>query len=228
MSDNKKKTTITCVDELKEVLNKRWAKAAAEEENVKTKGIDVEYRTFHLFDKNNSDSLTKPEFERLLQTILNNHQPPISTEECDTIFNEIDTNKNGLIVYDEFIAKLHPTLSKNRLIAVRNVFRKLDKNMSGAFTCDDMDVSKHPDVLSGKRLKKEVAEQFLRFVIGTKHNIGRPEICEREFINYYTDLSTRIPTDEHFVSMIYGAWDPLLYKPKTVISHNDTHCSSYY
>ena len=183
----------TPLEKLKEILNKRWDVTSEQSAS----GVDVVYKTFRLFDKNRSESLNKDEFERMLCTLLDN---TISRADSDSIFNQVDGSKDGYISYDEFINSFHNKLSNKRVEAVKNIFVKLDKNRSGSFTIEDMDSS----------YSKKAANKILKSLIGQTHNVGRPEISKNEFINYYTDLSMRIKSDDEFLQIIRTAWDPVL------------------
>jgi len=189
--------TQSPLEKLKEILNKRWEVTSEQSAS----GVDVVYKTFRLFDKNRSESLNGDEFERMMCTLLDN---TISRADSDSIFGQIDGSKDGYISYDEFINSFHNKLSNKRIMEVKNIFDKLDKNRSGSFTSKDMNAY----------YSEAEANKILKSLIGPTHNVGRSEISKKEFIDYYTDLSMRIKTDEEFIQIIRTAWASVINSTK--------------
>ena len=71
-----------------------------------------------------------------------------------------------MISFDEFLRALRGELSDSRIIWIRKAYEKLDVNGDGTVKLDDIaklyDVSKHPDIIQGKKQPKEVYLEFMR------------------------------------------------------------------
>lgn len=75
-------------------------------------------------------------------------------KDLDNLFGCFDTDKNGVIDYNEFLEAVSGPLNKYRLQLVDRVFDKLDRAGEGLVNVDYMlscyDASRHPDVALGK------------------------------------------------------------------------------
>lgn len=80
--------------------------------------------------------------------------------------NAFDKNKDGHISIDEFIRALRGDLNSFRKGIVRKAYDKLDVNGDGTVKLDDIakiyDVSKNPEVVSGRKDPKEVYMEFMK------------------------------------------------------------------
>ena len=66
-------------------------------------------------------------------------------------------------------------------------------------------MSKNKDFLDGKKSKEEVISEFLMNFEGSRGDRDGT-ITHEEFIDYYTDLSMSVPSDEYFVQMMESVW----------------------
>jgi Ca2+-binding EF-hand superfamily protein len=94
---------------------------------------------------------------------------------------------------------------------VLKAFAMMDKNGSGTITVSDIasiyDVSKNPEFLEKRLTKDQILANFLRQFEGPRAQLtGNSEVTLDEFIDYYTDLSMSIPTDDYFVAMMESTW----------------------
>lgn len=95
-------------------------------------------------------------------------------------------------------------------------FKKLDKDGSGEIDLTDIkgvfNAKKHPDVLSGKTTEDEVLGEFLDTFEAHYANAHPQEnsrdrtITQKEFKEYYNNISASIDNDEYFELMIKNAW----------------------
>lgn len=67
------------------------------------------------------------------------------------------------------------------------------------------DPSHHKDFIEGTKTKDEVIAEFLDSFDGAKGN-DDGVITKQEWNDYYTDLSSSLPTDEYFVQMMESVW----------------------
>jgi Ca2+-binding EF-hand superfamily protein len=92
---------------------------------------------------------------------------------------------------------------------VLKAFAMLDKSGDGVITASDIcniyDVSKNPDYLEGRLDKEQILENFLNQFDGARGN-NDGKVTLDEFIDYYSDLSMSIASDEYFVGMMESTW----------------------
>lgn len=120
-----------------------------------------------------------------------------------------DVNNDGNISYEEFIRGLRDEMSPRRLKMVEKVFTSLDRDGSGQITLADVvqiyDVSMNHEFIEGKKTREQIVGEFLSGFEGARGNKDGV-ITKNEFLDYYTDLSMSIPSDEYFVRMLESAW----------------------
>lgn len=107
--------------------------------------------------------------------------------------------------------KYRDELTPRRKNMVLKAFAMMDKNGSGTITVSDIasiyDVSKNPEFLEKRLTKDQILANFLRQFEGPRAQLtGNSEVTLDEFIDYYTDLSMSIPTDDYFVAMMESTW----------------------
>ena len=92
---------------------------------------------------------------------------------------------------------------------VLKAFALLDKSGDGVVTASDVlhiyDVSKNPDFLERRLTKEQIVQNFLNQFDGPRGN-NDGKISQDEFLDYYSDMSMGIPSDEYFVRMLESTW----------------------
>lgn len=77
----------------------------------------------------------------------------------------------------------------------------------GKITLEDIaatyDVSKHPDIISGKKKPEQVYNEFLSH---WDTQVADGIITKEEFQDYFKDISASIDSDDYFVAMVKSAW----------------------
>lgn len=175
----------------------------------RTNGLAGVARVFKQADFNGNKKLDRDEFEEALSFA----GVFLSASEIKMLFNEYDENGDGNVGYEEFIAGLAPPLSGPRLAVVQSAFKKIDKDGSNSLTVSDLvdvyNARQHPDVLQGKKTEEQVLGEFLSGFEGrvAGERQGDGVVSYREFLDYYTDLSGSIPSDEYFVALMARCWD---------------------
>lgn len=100
-------------------------------------------------------------------------------------------------------------LTPRRTRMVEKAFAMLDRDGSGILDVKDIisvyDVSMNPEFIEGKKSKEQILNEFLTNFEGVKGNRDG-KISKQEFIDYYTDLSMSVPSDEYFVRMMESVW----------------------
>lgn len=117
----------------------------------------------------------------------------------EALFNAFDSDKNGLIDYDEFLGVMRGSLTGVRLSVVEQAWRSLDSSHLGQVDLRDLfaryDASGDPSVQDGRHTVEEAFEHFKSTFLA-QHSQERREWCtQREFFEYYTDWSALIESD---------------------------------
>ncbi|XP_060562340.1 neo-calmodulin-like [Ruditapes philippinarum] len=102
---------------------------ANEKPELTTADIEEMKTWFKFFDKNNDKQLDKEELKMVFHALC----WTVNEEEVDRLFKLADTDQNGYIDYEEYIAflklyKKDPELEK---LELREAFRHFDKDRSG-------------------------------------------------------------------------------------------------
>ena len=165
------------------------------------RGIGIAYREMDNFDGNK-----KIDAGELFEG-LNERGIAVTKAEVDALMNVFDTDHSGGISFDEFLVGLKSGLNATRQAIVDKAFAKFDRDGSGVITAADMrgvyNASRHPKVRSGEMTEEQVFTEFLsRF--GDKDGDGK--VTKAEWDEYYTEISSSIDNDQHFVEMMQQAW----------------------
>jgi len=166
-------------------------------------GIKGIGRTFRLCDDNGNKQLSPEEFKYGFQ----DYGLTLSDSELKILFALFDKDGSGGIIFDEFLIRIRPPMSKARVALVKQAFAKMDRTGDGVVTIEDLqkyyDVSQHEKYKSGEWTKKQCFEEFLKvYDQGEKDN----KVTFEEFLNYYSGVSASIDHDAYFDLMMRKAW----------------------
>ena len=129
----------------------------------------------------------------------------LTVSDCDSL--TVDRDRSGEIDFDEFLIGIRGDMNDRRKNLVRMAFNILDSDGSGQVTLEEVmavyDVSKSPDVISGKKTPKEAIQEFMWQWEGTDRD---GIITYEEFEDYYKAISASIDGDDYFELMIRNAW----------------------
>lgn len=168
-------------------------------------------RIFKIMDDNGSGTLDIQEFWKALCDF----RVAVSPEECRKLFDLFDTDDNGEVSYDELMRAVAGEMNPIRKSFVMKAFKKIDVDGSGELEKNDIkskyNAKAHPDVKKGIKTEDEVLAEFLD-TFEVHHGLKHPEdrdgkVTTREFIEYYTNISSTIDNDDYFELMITNAWN---------------------
>jgi len=111
--------------------------------------------------------------------------------ELQQLLKYYDTNGDGSVSYEEFLAGLRDNLTPRKLAIVERIFRHFDKNNSGVAQVNDL-------LKSFDGAKNQDLKHFLDSLGGS--------ISKQEFVGYYTDIAMGVPSDEYFVRVLEDTW----------------------
>lgn len=117
--------------------------------------------------------------------------------------NHFDRDRNGVVNYDEFLRAIRGDLNEYRLSLIKKAYQKLDENSDGTVKLDDIaklyDVSKHPDIVGGKKKPQEVYLEFMKL---WETQVADGIVTFEEFCDYFRDVSASIDRDDYFALMM--------------------------
>lgn len=167
-------------------------------------------RQFKIFDDNNSKTLDLQELTKAIRDF----KVDLSPNEIKILFNILDNDGNGEVVYDEFLREIRGEMNNARKSLVDKAFKKLDTDGSGVVEIGEIEAlyncKKHPDVLAGKKTEREVFEEFMstfqqHAAIKGKGTVD-DKITKDEFQEYYENISASIDRDDYFELMMTNCW----------------------
>jgi len=156
-------------------------------------------RSFRIADNNGDRKIDKQEFYWGLKDL----GADISKREAQILLEYLDTNKDGVVSYDEFLYGVRGCPNATRMEIIDKCFAKFDRDGNGTITSADLrvvyDTSQHPKVKSGEMTDEEVFVQFLAS-FGDRNGDG--SITRQEWNDYYAAVSANIDNDAHFVQLM--------------------------
>lgn len=72
---------------------------------------------------------------------LKDNGAELSQAECDSALGYFDTNKNGMIDYNEFINGVYGNMSEAKKNKIQEVFNKLDKEGKGVLSAVNLKIA---------------------------------------------------------------------------------------
>ena len=166
-------------------------------------GIRSLSRIFKILDNNGNKQIDIEELYWGLKDFGIN----ISEEEAQNVLSGFDRDRNGTLNFDEFLRGIRGDINDFRVSWIRKAYQKLDVNGDGLVKLDDIaqlyDVSKHPDIVQGRKNPKEV---YLEFMSLWDTQIADGIVTFEEFLDYFKDVSASIDSDEYFAVMMKSSW----------------------
>jgi Ca2+-binding EF-hand superfamily protein len=92
---------------------------------------------------------------------------------------------------------------------VEKAFGIMDVNQNGVINYDDLkdvyDVSCNKDFIEGRKSKEQILDEFIDTFEGSQ---GKKDgtVTHDEWVDYYTDLSMSLPSDDYFCQMMESVW----------------------
>jgi Ca2+-binding EF-hand superfamily protein len=185
-------------------------------------------KKFKIMDDNDNGTLDINEFKKAMKECKISD---ISDKALAHLFRYFDKDDSGSINYDEFLVGIRGVLSARRRELVNLAFTILDKDGSGVVDIKDIqgvyNGRSHPDVIGGRRTEEEVLIEFIdNFNIVKKNAVmtgavaanGKKTAASEKavavkgaitrdmFIDYYSNLSASIDSDDYFELMIRNSW----------------------
>lgn len=135
----------------------------------------------------------------------------LSADQLAMLTEAFDTNKDGMVSFQEFLKALRLPLTGDRKAAVDDVFDRLDPSGDGSVSLGELervyDAAGHPMVLSGEMTATEATAEFMAL---WDTGVVDGAVTYDEFCDQYVDLGALVEDDAEFVAIVRAAWAPLL------------------
>jgi Ca2+-binding EF-hand superfamily protein len=158
---------------------------------------------FKILDNNGNRQIDMSEFYWGLKDL----GISITEEDAQSVLTSFDTDGSGAVDFDEFLRVLRGDLNSFRINLIKKAYQKLDVNGDGTVKLDDIaqlyDVSKHAEVISGRKQPKDAYLDFMRL---WDTQVADGIVTFEEFLDYFKDVSASIDTDEYFGVLMKNAW----------------------
>jgi Ca2+-binding EF-hand superfamily protein len=144
----------------------------------------------------------------------------ISLEDSDfrILFDHLDAGSAGAVGFRTFLEAVRRPLNDRRLDLVRKAFMHIGRNvadwgtdlsvpitvMNAEKAAMQYDASRHPDVLKSVMLEEDQVREFLETMDIGQDQVGM--ISMDEWIDYHTNVSCTILSDDAFEETIRGVW----------------------
>lgn len=141
-----------------------------------------------------------------LRQLFRTHGVTLPDGDFAKVFQYFDKDKNTRVSATELVVGLRPQNSEPRLALIRLTYLRLERNAEGNITFSDLcnmyQPEKHPLVLKGQ---KTADAAFKEFKASWPHG-ANDNITERDFLDYYEDLSVLIENDNYFELLVRSSW----------------------
>lgn len=159
-------------------------------------------RSLRVMDTSGNHSLNAVE----LKEGLARYGIVLSDPEVSVLVKYFDKSGDGEVSIGEFVRGIRGDMNERRAALVHKAYKLIDKNCDGVVTLADIrglyDVSRHPDVVSGRLSADDALRRFME-----QWDLNRDDIVTvDEFSEYYNDVSAEIDSDQVFEFMMRQVW----------------------
>jgi len=177
--------------------------------NIKSRGIDA-YWNLREFLKKFTSKLQnnfKLDYDDLKSCLLD-WGLDVPSHYLDTLIDQVDYDKIGLIDINDFLILVRGILISKRDEIINFIFNKLDNNSTGYLNVIDIEKKftpyQHPLVTIGGYSEEETLKHFLKYF--EINNKLPSKISYLKFYSYYADLSASIDDDDYFINIVTSNW----------------------
>ena len=163
-------------------------------------------KTFKEIDEDNSGALNLSEFKQGMKGF----GIELDDQDMRKLFEYFDKDDSKSIEYDEFLQGIRKPLNERRTKLINLVYNTLDKKSEGAVSLqvyfENFNYKAHPEVQAGRATEEEILEHFIR-TFGEGCEVKNNKISKEEFINYFSNVSFMIDSDEYFELLMRNTWN---------------------
>ena len=174
----------------------------------------ITYYSFAHHLKSNEDKSTKTTSLETLISTLELLQININTDDVINFFACLDYEQTGKVLTEEILRIILGEISENRKIAIITKFSEMDKDKTGylpiRFLKNVFNAKFHPDCFLKQKPENEVFDEFMftfEVFCFLKNISPEKNISYRDFVEYYTPISSSIQDDNYFNDILLGSWN---------------------
>ena len=174
----------------------------------------ITYYSFAHHLKSNEDKSTKTTSLETLISTLELLQININTDDVINFFACLDYEQTGKVLTEEILRIILGEISENRKIAIITKFSEMDKDKTGylpiKFLKNVFNAKFHPDCFLKQKPENEVFDEFMftfEVFCFLKNISPEKNISYRDFVEYYTPISSSIQDDNYFNDILLGSWN---------------------
>ena len=171
------------------------------------------YSLAHHLKSNEDKKFATTNLESLIST-LELLQLNINPDDVINFYACLDYEQNGKVSTDEILRILVGDINEQRKISIVTKFSEMDKEKTGyvsvAFLKNNFNAKFHPDCFLKKKPESEVYDEFMftfEVFCFLKNISNEQEISYKDFVEYYTPISSSIKDDNYFNDIILGSWN---------------------
>ena len=177
------------------------------------KSLFVIEKMLSMYDNNKTGKIDLSTLIKIFET----YKISISEEEIEKIFSHFDFDNTGMIKYDNLISSIVGSMSIGRENLIKKVYNLISTN--NTFDIPLINIiksyisSRHPDVISGKRISEDVLQEFadnLNIFKDYINSIKKNEsdrLNYEDFIKFYSQISMYISDNNYFEMLIKNVWN---------------------
>ena len=172
----------------------------------------ITYYTFAHALKTLEDKNTKSIGIESIMSIIEQMNLNINQDDLINFYSILDYTQSNKVSTNEIMRIIKGEIPEKRKILIVSKFAVMDKDKTGIIPI--MLVKKlynskfHPDAFLGKKSEEDVYKEFLyTFDMFCEINELKDEISYKDFVDYYTPISSSILNDNYFDDIIYGVWN---------------------
>jgi Ca2+-binding EF-hand superfamily protein len=166
-------------------------------------GIQSLGRIFRLMDTDDNRRLGPEELGQALE----HYGLYLPQDDIQKLMKVVDKDNSGNLTITEFLLAIRGKINERRQRMILMAYKVLDKDGSGCITIEDIqsayNVNHDPDVLAGRLPADTALDNFLA-QFDTIDRDGK--VTQKEFTEYYRNISASIDNDDYFELMIRNAW----------------------
>jgi Ca2+-binding EF-hand superfamily protein len=157
-------------------------------------------KQFTIFDTNGDRLLDQQEF----YWGLKNLNCSISKREANVLLVYLDTSKDGLVDFNEFLTGIRGQPAAERAEVIQRAFNKFDVYGQGCIQISDLESAfqcpRHPKILSGEMTNNDVFVDFL-----ATFGVLR-QLSYQQWADHYAAVSAQIMSTDQFIELMCTTW----------------------
>jgi Ca2+-binding EF-hand superfamily protein len=157
-------------------------------------------RVLRVMDGDKNARLSRVEFKQG----LDRYGVSLSTSELDYIFKIFDRDGDGVVTVTEFLREIRGAMNARRTDIVTQGFAKVDLDKSGVVTLQELTARYRLGTAASGASQADLEKAVRNFADSFGGCNGK--ITLAQFVDYYSDVSPAIDSDDYFELMVRNTW----------------------